>query len=73
MNPSEFYSKYWKVKTPDGTLIEPRPLTPGEKELFDTAFELNMPVFVRNHGRGKSSFIVNPIVQEEIKKRKENR
>jgi len=70
MNPSEFYSEHMKVKAPDGTLVKPRPLTPDEKELFDTAFELNLPMFVRNRGRGGSAFIVNPIVRDEIKKRK---
>ena len=30
MKPSEFYTKYWKVTMPDGSVVSPPPLT--EKE-----------------------------------------
>lgn len=51
MDMLEFYEKHWKVKTPDGSMSSPPPLSDDQKELLK-AFSEGKEVFVFGHFRG---------------------
>ena len=66
MKPSVFLQNYFKVKLPNGELATPT-ISKEDLLVLDKAFELNVSPYAISRGRRGIRFIINQIVEEELK------
>lgn len=69
----EFYLKYFRVQDSAGNWVAPafREVDAAFFEIYDVANELGVEPFLRNYARmTKPRFVINPVVAEELERRK---